>query len=129
MAERQNWKFNYTGQMVGDAAQAKRMHHESRLDYWKGEAEKAKSDLKENGVEVREYDEGISASNSTRGGGVQMIVDPEKQRRYQDCVEKVQRHLSMVSLYRSFENACLGNPTTMIPLTVDDIDFFALHGE
>lgn len=123
--KRKTWEFEYATKEVADAAARKIAMHQGRLDYWTKEMKAAEEAVKES-VEVREYDLGYHAlSNKLSADNLQVVADPERQRRYGKCITKMQEHMSKIEEYKGYE-AALRQQNVLIPLTVDDIIFFGL---
>jgi len=125
MNKRKEWTFNYHAKEVAAAAERKASLHQSRLAYWTDQADEARSKIRES-VEIREYDAGYyHTSNKLSADNMQVVADPERQRRYSHCVRKMQEHLDSVRGFKGFHSA-LKDQDQEIPLTVDDIIYFGL---
>ena len=127
--KRHEWEFSYDCEIVGAAAKKKRLWHETREKYWLDQTEKAKTELKEKGIEIRDYDpDSFYTSNKSQTSGMQITVDPSLKRRYDDCRTKVLEHQGKIREYTAFEAALINNTGKSIILNVDDINFFGMYG-
>lgn len=122
---RTKWEFQYKASDVALMAKVKSDLHQRRLDYWTKEMDTAKEAMKAS-VEIREYETGyVNHSNKLSRENLQVVADPERQRRYAHCIDKMQEHMARIEEYNSYWYA-LKDQDIMIPLTVNDIIFFGM---
>ena len=113
--------FQFNGKQIAEAARGEHEYHERRLDFWKGEQQKAIAIAKEAGVEVNEYD-------VTGGKRVDVVIDPSVGQRLNECANKIQKHNSAADKFQ-IEAAAYGTqPERAYELHPDDIVYFRLAG-
>ena len=115
--------FDFTVAQIGVACVSRLMHHEERLGVWCDALALAESDLRERGVEFR--DQQVSG-----GARVDVILDPNRQRRVEECRGKVREHEHCLEGYRvTLLGLAQQNPDATYPCTVDDIVWLGLVEE
>lgn len=113
--------FQFTGKQISGAADAEAKYHLERLEYWKGEQDKAAAKAKTAGVEVREYD-------VTGGKRVDVVLDPTVSTRLQECANKIASHRKAADQFR-IEAITYGTQAERsYELHGDDVIYFRLAG-
>ncbi len=119
--KRSEHTFQFTGKQISEAAYSEYLYHQSRLDYWIEEQEKAIVKAKASGVDVREYD-------VTGGKQVNIVVDPEVNSRLQICAQKINSHRSSADKFK-IEAAAYGTQAERVyECQPDDVIYFRLAG-
>lgn len=121
MGQRQQWTFEYSAQTVCEAASCKVVYHRERADFWRGELATAEAELREHGIEFREYD-------VTGGRRLDPVLDPQRQQRVQECRHKLAEHERNIEEYEAYRLALKDNLGATVRLDVDDIKFFDIGG-
>lgn len=119
MSLRRQWRFAYQAGKLVQPADGKREHHQFRARWWQGELEKAEKDLRQHGVEFREY-------QVTGGTQVNPVLDPTRQARVQECRQKVKDHEALADEYAIYARAFELNPGAELELDAEDVKFFGL---
>jgi hypothetical protein len=119
MSLRRQWRFGYQAGRLVRPADEKREHHRDRARWWQDELEKAEKDLRQHGVEFREYP-------VTGGTQVNPVLDPTRQARVQECRQKVKDHESLAEEYALYARAFELNPDVELELDAEDVKFFGL---
>lgn len=97
MNMKHEWKVQVTAAELLKAALAKRDHHAERLKHWQEQRDAAEIKLRSEGVEFRET--GGSYSNSSKAGGVAVVVDPQLQKAFEEARGKVDEHWHLTERY------------------------------
>lgn len=122
--QRDKWTFDLTAAELTKAAEAKRVFHAERLEFWNAAQEKVMADVKEKGLDV---EEGIGAmhSNVTRGyHGAQIVIDSTYQRQLNECFEKIEEHRTKLSEYVGWVQVLNANNSRTYSLNADDYLYF-----
>lgn len=119
MSLRDKLQFDYTGETLAAACEKKRDHHEKREAFWASELETAKEAFKGAGVEFREYP-------VTGGSRLEAVMDPDRQRRLNECQARVAEHHGKREEYDRWARGFRANDSTHFALDPDDIAYFGL---
>lgn len=119
MALRTSWKFQYRGSVLYKYAQELATHHQERRYFWENELTIAEDTLRATGVDFRE-------SQITGGQRIDLVLDPQKQARVQECRNKVDEHKKLEEEYETYARAFQLNPDVNLELDVSDMRFFEL---
>jgi len=119
--KRNGHTFQFSGTLIGSAATAEHKYHTERVTYWKAEQEKAITQARAAGIEIREQD-------VTGGKRVDVVIDPTVGIRLQECANKIASHQQAADRFQ-IEAAAYGTqPDRSYELEPDDIIYFRLAG-
>lgn len=121
--KRNDWTFEYTASKLAEAAQAKRLHHETRLAWWEQKKAETIKKVGEGGIEVHDS-VGSTVSNYKGGYGAEIRVDDALQRDLNECHGKIREHHAAVSAYDGWHQVLSANPEARLSLTHEDYLFF-----
>lgn len=119
---RQDWRLRLPASVVLEAAENRRDHHEQREAWWKGQQEDSEKDLRANGAELREQ-------QITGGARLQMVLDPSRSARVEECRNKVAAHARSIAEYSAFVRALellSESGDKSVEVGVGDIQYFGL---
>jgi hypothetical protein len=119
MSLRDKIQFSYTGHVLAQACAGRRAHHEGRREFWAAELEAAKAAFREAGVEFREH-------QVTGGTRLSAVMDPERQRRLDECQGKVTEHQQKTEEYDRWYRGFQANQGPHFTLDPEDIAYFGL---
>ncbi len=119
MANRREWKFKYQASSLKDASQKRKQYHEKRLKYWTKEVERAEQELREHGIDFRDF-------HVSGGNRLEAIIDPGLMRRYQESKRKLDKHKERIREYDRFVRTFTRHSTEEYELDIDDMEFFGL---
>lgn len=120
---RKEWEFEYTASNLAQAAEAKRAHHESRLQWWQTRKDEVMKEVRESGIEVSESD-AVLYSNSTPMRGPQVMVRNDLQDKLTEAHSKIQDHAAKVREYDGWVQVLDGNSEARVKLNQDDWLYF-----
>ena len=119
--DRNDMLFHYRADEVRKAAADRAGHHTERAAWWDAQRAEADTELRES-MQLRQR---------PVTGGVENVAvfDNEKQARLSECRAKVEQHQRQAEHYQAWV-AAFGKMTDsqIVSLSVDDIQFFGLHG-
>jgi hypothetical protein len=122
--DRDDWTFPYRGEDIAAAAQRQADYHQKRLDHWSAEADRLEEAVREGSVEVREQQV---------TGGVQFtaVLDQNLGAQLSTARSKRDYHRGRQRTFASYAAAfgAAGQTGMSHHLSIEDIDFFALHRE
>jgi hypothetical protein len=127
---RTEWKFRYSSQALADAAEAKKMHHQARAEWWSKKQEEVIAEVKEKGLEVAEsLSMQYGALNSFVGAsaankGAQLVVKNDYQTQLNECHTKINQHSGLVKMYDGWIQVLLANKDDRLDLDIEDYLFF-----
>ncbi len=123
---RKEWKFDYAASKLLEAAQGKIGYHQERLTFWKSKREEVLATIRSEGIEVDEKIVlGIRNPKSRdweRGG--QVMVRNDLQKDLEEVYEKLHWHTEKLCNYQAWEEVLSANPDNLLPLDVEDWQFF-----
>lgn len=119
MPLRTSWKFQYRGSALYRASQKLATYHQERRHFWENELTIAEDDLRTTGVDFREQ-------QVTGGTRIDLVIDPPKQARVQECRNKVEEHKKLEEEFDTYARAFQLNPDVNLELDVSDMRFFEL---
>ena len=110
--QRTKWTFHYQAEEVRAGAEAKVEHHESRYDFWTGERAAILGQIKETGLDVRNYE-------VTGGSRADVVIDPTLQKRLTECESKVREHSNAIEDYSRWVAVFEGveGPAVLVAMT------------
>jgi pyridoxine/pyridoxamine 5'-phosphate oxidase len=94
---RKDWEFEYTAKELANAAELKRNHRESRVEWWEKKRDEVMLEVKETGLEVNESL--ANSYTSSAGRGPQVMVRADLQTKLMECHDRIQKHMSAVREY------------------------------
>jgi hypothetical protein len=123
---RNEWKFEYTGNKLAEAAQVKVDWHSGRLDWWKVKKNEIFASIRKDGLEV---DEKISVGftnpkSRDYNHGAQVMVRNDLQKDLDECMEKLQFHTQRLNEYSGWQQVLAANPESRQALDINDWLFF-----
>ena len=119
---RHYWVVDLPASVVREAAEKKWAYHTGRTEWWKVKLDEAEAALKELGIDFR--------SNAISGGyRTDVVIDPERQRRVNECREKVQSHNAAALEYEGFGRFLAMAEPGSVSLRPEDVVFFDLQPE
>jgi len=116
------WEFEYRGNDLVTAAEAKRAYHQSRVDWWEKKKQEVFLEIKESGLEINESLAQQYMSNA--GRGPQVMIKTELQENMSECHNKIQSHMALVREYDGWAQVLSANKTAIVPLKYGDWLFF-----
>lgn len=117
---RESWSLEIRASVLAEAAGVKANFHLSRKAFWEGELEAAEKALKEEGIDFR--------SNAISGGyRTDVVIDPERQRRVNECRERMETHKRLFEEYDGYVRFLTFAGEREMSLRPDDITFFDLQ--
>jgi hypothetical protein len=121
------WQFEYQVAVVLTATRAKLAYHRERFAHWTKEFETIKASLPEAVKFINAEDFLRAASSNSTYGSPQMQIDPKVQQAGNQAVAKVSEHRGKVDIYERWERVLANqDDTRWLPLTFDDVEFFAI---
>lgn len=121
--KRNEWSFEYTAATLADAAEAKRAHHQDRLQWWEVKKVEVTKSVGDRGIEV--HDSVASGYSNTATGIMPMIqIDSGLQRDLCECQNKIQEHGKKVRDYAGWVQVLRAQPEARLSLEHDDFLFF-----
>lgn len=127
--KRDEWTFEYTGKKLAAAAKARLNHHQTRMDYWKGEKEEVMATIRKEGLEIDEKQAlqlaHPKASEWERGAQVMIRVD--LQNNLSECLKKLGYHARQVADYQGWVQVLDASPDAALRLDHEDYLFFFGH--
>ena len=121
--KRDEWTFAYTASKLAEASTHKREHHLSRRDWWEKQKENVMAKVRDNGIEVHDGVANLH-SNTTRGCGPQIVIDPMLQRDLSECQSKITEHDSLIRQYEGWKQVLQAQPESRLEIDHDDFLFF-----
>jgi hypothetical protein len=119
MGLRREWRFGYLAGDLAGPAEGKAKYHREREAWWLLQREKAEAELRQHGVEFRDYP-------VTGGTQVQPVLDPARQARLNECLQKIKHHADLAAEYETYLRAFRRSGDARLELDVDDVRFFGL---
>lgn len=146
-AQRDGWQIAIEAREVHTAATAKREHHEKRLEFWRKREADTEDKIRTEGIVFHQtsrqrgqhalfamsatsaapsIEKGVGASRRNAINYKNEIeIDPKLEADLLEAQEKVDTHLAQVRAFLTWEKLLsLMPPTTRIPLTIQDVEFF-----
>jgi hypothetical protein len=122
MSKRSEHTFQFTAGEIAAAAMREAEFHAKRQAWWNAEYQKAATEAKEKGVEVRAY----AVSGGERA---EMVIDPALQTRINECYGKRLQHQTAADQFR-MEAAAYGSQLTtkVYDVDTDDVQHWRLAG-
>lgn len=114
-----NWTFQFAAETLEAAAEKKTGHHDARLLFWEEALKIAEIDLKEKGVDIREYE--VSGGKS-----IDFVMDPGLKSRYNKSSERIDYHRHRIADYARYYRAFELSPNKVFELTISDMEYFGL---
>lgn len=125
MTLRDKWTFGFKISDVLAAARAKMDHHRSRIAWWDAKKEEVFAKIKESGLKVSESLVSQYSKTGYPGASVDLEVDPDLQRKLDECVRKIGEHKAKADSYVAYVEVLSTRPGgDMIDLGVEDWQFF-----
>jgi len=115
--KRRDWVYAYSSRAVGKAAELMLAHHTQRLEHWEGRKDACEREMRESGIEFREFQQ-------TGGARLDVVIDAELQKRYQEIQAKVGHHASLTAEFMGWARVLIAQPDHDIYLDHDDVLFF-----
>jgi hypothetical protein len=120
---RKDWKFEYQGNQLLDAAIKKRDEHIKKREWWIGKKKEVVDKVPQLGITV--HDSVASGYSHTKGAfGPQISIDPALQQDLAECHQKVMEHDKYVREYDGWIQVLKANVSARLPLNHDDYLFF-----
>jgi hypothetical protein len=119
MGLRREWRFSYAAGNLAGPAEEKAKYHREREAWWLLQREKAEAELRQHGVEFRDYP-------VTGGTQVQPVLDPARQARLTECMQKIKHHADLAAEYETYLRAFRRSGDARLELDIDDVRFFGL---
>jgi hypothetical protein len=119
---RVDWTFPYRGEVLTRAANAQTDYHETRRSFYAGEATRLEGELRDKGIEMREQ-------AVTGGPQFTAVVDPVIGQQLAEARQRRDRHDASVRRFKTYAGAFTEQPDRTFHLTIEDVDYFALHRE
>jgi hypothetical protein len=120
------WKFEYTGSKLADAARAKIAYHDERIASWSKRREEIVATIRAEGIEV---DEKIAlayrspkARDWDHGGDV--MIRNDLRRDLIECFKKLAYHTELRDTFDGWRQVLEANPEHRLSLQIDDWLFF-----
>jgi len=121
--QRKDWKFEYQGNQLRDAAIKKRDEHITKRDWWIGKKQEVIMQVPKTGITV--HDSVAAGYSHTKGAfGPQISIDPALQQDLGECHSKIMSHDQYVREYDGWVQVLTANVTARLPLNHDDYMFF-----
>ncbi len=125
MSLRSEWVYPYTVDKILAAAKHKRDHHKSRHEWWSKKKDEVFCTIREGGLEISES---LVSQYSKTGYGAaqaQVKVDPELQKKLDECIGKLNLHKSLIDSYSAYVEVFESRPSgECYNLHIDDYQFF-----
>ncbi|AKU11261.1 hypothetical protein AzCIB_1356 [Azoarcus sp. CIB] len=123
---REEWKFDYTTDQLGEAAQGKLRFHEERLAFWQQKRKSVMDTIRAEGLEV---DEKIAtAYNNPKARdwhrGAQVMVRNDLQKDLDECLEKLEWHTARRDEYDGWHQFLRAQTGKVQQLDINDWLFF-----
>ena len=120
---RSAWTFNYRAAELQEASERQAAYHREREAYYKEQAEALEVKLREGGIELREQ-------NVTGGPRFAAAVDPEIAEELHQARMRRDAHATKAKRFDAYVGSFGAVGTTVsYQLTIEDVDYFALHRE
>lgn len=116
---RDSWTFQYPAEKVAAAAHERAVYHQSRVEHWTVTRDAVVGDLRDSGLEITEQ-------QVTGGERFDVQFDPAKTKRLSEAQSKIRDHARKQQRYEAFARVLLRQPTQVLELDVDDVDYFGL---
>lgn len=128
-ANRPAWEFNYTGQVIANAAVEQRDYRRSRVSVWEDQKIIVMKEIRETGLTITDSEaeklSSMSYTTSNRGGhGPRVVIDDGMQERLTECQQKIDEHRGLVKQYEAWIQVLEANPHQVLKLTHADWMFF-----
>lgn len=122
---RSNWTFPYPADKLLDAAMAKKVFHEGRLDWWTDKRKSVEDTIRSEGIEIDESVAAVlSGYSNTSMRGPQVTIRNDLVRDLQECVAKTQEHQSKIKDYDAWTQVLASQGQASFDLYQDDWLFF-----
>lgn len=125
MTLRDKWTF---GMKIGEVlagAKAKRDHHNSRVAWWEAKKSEVFATIKEGGLKISESLVSQYAKTGYATASVDLEVDPDLQKKLDECVRKIGDHRAKADSYAAYVEVLSTRPGgDTIELAVEDWQFF-----
>lgn len=131
---RKGWTFPQHAYNVAKAAERKRDHHQSRLDWWKSKLAELMEQIKSQGLEIEEplamqYSRASLVGSMKGGNRARIVVRDDYQRKLDECQIKIQEHNQKAVEYDSWFKVLSANQGQVVELDADDYTFFFVDGK
>ena len=121
---RTEWRFEYTGARLAEAAAARRDERLAKLEKWTATKADVMEKIKASGIEV---DEGLAPSHSnTSYRSPRVVIDTALAEQLQECHGKIQSHKQAADGYDGWHQILAANPEKSLALDHDDWLYFFL---
>lgn len=120
--KRDKWKMQFTGANILRAVTQQVGYHRALEKRWADEQKQVHAQLKEKGVEIREY-------QVTGGTNVVPVLDQPLLARYGELGQKIASHRKSAEEYEQWQQIMRHQPETMFALHWDDVLFFGIGKE
>lgn len=125
--QRKDWKFDYTGSRLAEAARTKKDFHAERIEWWKQKKNEVMATIRAEGLEVDESIT-IQAYRNPKGRdwerGTQVMIRNDLRRDLEECMEKLAWHTDLSFKYGGWLQMLEANPEARVPLDIEDWLFF-----
>jgi len=119
MSLREKHVFQFTGKQISDAAHLQAAYHDAKRKFWESEYQKAVTEAKAKGVEIREVP-------VTGGKRAEMVLDPHLQQRISECMGKIENHQRLRTRYTIEQEAYQSQSDRTYDLDPEDLVYFHL---
>lgn len=118
--QRHEWILKRSAAILGGAAENKIRYHQERLEFWEKELETAEQQLREFGVEFKDFE-------VTGGKRLEPKVDRGLLNRYEEALNKKDEHEASLRQYKMYARAFEAEqPDKQFEVDIDDLKFFGL---
>lgn len=121
-SNRATWEFCYRAEQLVEAASAKIIHHQQRLQWWQQQHAETMAEVRESGLEVNESVGSLYATSVSHGP--QLSVRPDLQKKLSEIHGKLKSHTDAAREYEGWVQVLNASPRTSLKLTHFDWLFF-----
>jgi hypothetical protein len=124
---REDWKFQYSGEKLLAAANAKVGFHIGRKEVWEKRKIDVMKEIREKGLNVEETEVsgyGGTSNRHTNCYGPQVTVDTTFQRKLNEAHGKIIEHQGKIADYEAWVQVLADNTKQTYDLDVEDYGFF-----
>lgn len=126
MSLRNDWQFDFTCGAVASAASFESERRDQRIEYWLNEREAIMQEIKDSGLEVEVFGQGMSKMSIESRAEVR--IDAKLQERLAKCEEYLRKARQEKKQYEMFANVLSSQPAEKpIKLQPEDVFYFGLH--
>lgn len=91
MSKRNEWEFQYQASDLLEAAEAEYQKREERIGYWRDKREEVLEKLKQEGLEITNWNEGSGVTKASIGSAIDVQFDQKLIGRLRECEQWLER--------------------------------------